>query len=232
MKVNERVVLVTGGNRGLGAAFVEELLNLGIKKVYVGTRKMFSSDDPRVKTIKLDITNEQDIERLAAQVPDINMLINNAGIYKKTKLTASDAKEIIQNVFETNVLGTLSVTQALAPVLEKNKNGIIANMLSVGSWMNVGPSLAYGISKAAELSLTNNTRATLNSVGIQVSAIHAGFIDTEMMKDFKGKKLTPNGVARKALEQIFSGKQEILIDEMSEKAKSISSKPIADFDNN
>lgn len=94
--------------------------------------------------------------------------------------------------------------------------------MDTGIWHIVCP-------KAAALSLTNDMRLTLNSEGVQVSAIHAGFIDTYMMANFRGKKLSPYSVAFDSLLAVDKGVQEVLIDDMSRNSKLHSVDEIPNF---
>lgn len=80
MKITGSVALVTGGNRGLGKAFVQALLDAGASKVYVGARQPIEVTDPRLQPVKLDITNPSDIAAAVETCQDITILLNNAGI--------------------------------------------------------------------------------------------------------------------------------------------------------
>lgn len=219
MKIKDSVVLVTGANRGLGLAFSQVLLEMGAKKVYAAARNPEAIKLEGVIPVKLDITNQEDVEKISNSLFDINMLINNAGVHKKTNLLDGDSIEVIKDVLNTNLFGTLTMSKFIAPIIIKNGGGAIVNILSAGCWLNGHGNLAYSMSKAAALSLTNDMRPSLNCKGIQVSAIHAGFIDTDMMVSFPGKKLSPYSVAYDSLLAINQGSQEVLIDEMSKNSK-------------
>lgn len=228
MNLENQVFLVTGANRGLGKAFVEVLVELGAKKIYAAARnpEMIEQTDV-VVPLALDITQP---ENIAEQVPDVTVLINNAGVHVGAKFLDESAVDSLRQTCEVNLFGTLAVSQALAPNIIKNGGGAIVNVLSAGSWLSGMNNLAYSVSKAAELSLTNAMRVELNPQNVQVLALHAGFIDTDMMAAFKGPKLSAFDVAKQTLEALAEGKQELLIDEMSQKAKSFASAPIKDFE--
>src|SRR5215469_3180357 len=93
MNIQGSIALVTGGNRGLGKAFVQALLDAGARQVYVGTRQPFKSTDPRLRPVKLDITNASDIAAAAQACQDITILINNAGIADGGPLLATASLE-------------------------------------------------------------------------------------------------------------------------------------------
>lgn len=222
-------VLVTGANRGLGSAFGSALVGLGAKKVYGAARDPGTVRIPGVTPVQLDVTDRRQIARLAEQLSEVTMVINNAGIHRHATLVDDDVVDIVDDVLRTNLLGTLAVSAAFAPAIIANGGGVIANMLSAGSWLAGPGNLAYAASKAAALSLTNNMRAELGPRGVQVTAIHAGFIDTDMMAGFHGPKLSRFDVADAALSAIAAGAQEVLIDDMSRKAKAASSQPVPKF---
>lgn len=219
MNIKDSVVLVTGANRGLGLAFTQVLLEMGAKKIYAAARNPDAIKTKGVIPVELDITNQINIENLSNTILDINMLINNSGIHQKTNLLDDNSIEVVRGVLEINLFGMLLMSKSFAPTLIKNGGGIIANVLSSGCWLSGHGNLAYSMSKAAALSLTNDMRLSLNPHGIQVTAIHAGFIDTDMMSNFSGKKLSPHSVAFDSLTAISQGLQEVLIDDMSKNAK-------------
>lgn len=219
MNMQEAVVLVTGANRGLGFAFTQVLLEMGVKKIYGAARNPETIQLKGVIPVKLDVTNLNDIENISNTLSDVNFLINNAGIHRKINLLDDNSISVTKEVFDTNLFGVLTISKYMIPILIKNGGGVIANVLSAGCWLSGHGNLAYSMSKAAALSLTNDMRVSFNSKGIQVTAIHAGFIDTDMMVNFSGEKLSPYSVAYDSLTAISQGEQEVLIDDMSKKSK-------------
>ncbi|THG32701.1 SDR family NAD(P)-dependent oxidoreductase [Glaciibacter flavus] len=222
-------VLVTGANRGLGSAFASALVERGAMKVYAAARDPEAIRTPGVTAVGLDVTDHTQLAGLAERLSDVTMVINNSGIHRRTSLFDDDAVDVVESVLRTNLLGTLAVSAAFTPVIIANGAGVIANMLSAGSWLAGPGNLAYAVSKAAALSLTNNMRAELGPKGVQVTAIHAGFIDTDMMAAFPGAKLSPRDVSNAALSAIAEGAQEVLVDEMSWRAKTASALPVPGF---
>jgi NAD(P)-dependent dehydrogenase (short-subunit alcohol dehydrogenase family) len=155
MKIRDSVVFVTGSNRGIGLAFVEELLAAGARKVYAAERNPEGITRDRVHGVRLDVTNPETIAAAASECTDVNLLINNAGIALWTGFLGRDSVEAARLEMETNYYGPLLLSRAFAPVLAKNGGGAIVNMLSILSWVAVPNAGTYGSSKAAAWALTN-----------------------------------------------------------------------------
>ena len=210
------VVLVTGGNRGIGKAIVDDLLTRGVKKVYATARKPEPSTDDRVVTVPLDVTDPGSIEALAAAAPDVTVLVNNAGITGARSLLESPEDEI-RGVFETNLFGPLNVTRAFVPVIERNGGGHILNMHSVLSWVSFGG--AYPASKSALWGVSNGLRLELLDRGIGVTGLHVGYVDTDMTSAVTDPKSQPEDIAKLAVDGIASGAHEVIADELSRQVK-------------
>ncbi|MFF1844203.1 SDR family oxidoreductase [Streptomyces sp. NPDC058232] len=220
------VVLVTGGNRGIGKAIVDELLTRGVKKVYATARNPQSSTDARVVPLALEVTDLASIEALVAAAPDVTVLINNAG--GSAPDTYLDVPiEDIRNVFETNFFGPLNVTRAFVPVIERNGGGHILNAHSALSW--IARHGAYSATKAAFWLQTNAIRLELLDRGIGVTGLHMGYVDTDMTAGVTEPKSKPADIAKEALDGIEKGAFEVLADETSRQAKAALSGDITNF---
>ncbi|WP_326624519.1 MULTISPECIES: SDR family oxidoreductase [unclassified Streptomyces] len=220
------VVLVTGGNRGIGKAIVDELLARGAKKVYATARNPQPSTDNRVVPLALEVTDPASIEALVAAAPDVTVLINNAG--GSSPDTYLDAPiEDIRNVFETNFFGPLNVTRAFVPVIERNGGGHILNAHSALSWVALHG--AYSATKAAFWLQTNAIRLELLDRGIGVTGLHMGYVDTDMTAAVTQPKSKPADIAKEALDGIEKGAFEVLADETSRQAKAALSGDITDL---
>ncbi|GAA2894689.1 SDR family oxidoreductase [Streptomyces mexicanus] len=219
MTVNGSVALVTGGNRGLGDRFVRALLEAGASKVYAAAR------DPRKVTaegaipIALDITDPAAVRSAAEQAPDVTLLINNAGTSSGASVLDGDL-DAFRTDFETHVLGTLAVSRAFAPVLARNGGGAILNVLSVLSWLALPDAAGYCAAKSAAWSVTNALRVQLAGQGTQVSALHVGYMDTDLVAALDVPKSDPADIARIALEGVDKGLHEIVADDISRQVRS------------
>ncbi|MFI5912495.1 SDR family oxidoreductase [Dactylosporangium sp. NPDC051541] len=210
------VVLVTGGNRGLGKAFVEEALARGARKVYAAARDPRTVTTPGAIPIALNVTDPASVLRAAAEAPDVTLLINNAGISARASVLNADL-DLIRDEFETNFYGPILVTRAFAPVLKANGGGRLLNVHSVLSWISQGTS--YSASKAALWQATNAFRLELAAQGTSVTGLHVGYIDTDMTAGVDGPKVEARDVARQALDGVQAGAFEVLADDISRTVK-------------
>ena len=218
MNIKGSVALVTGANRGLGRAFVQALLAAGAKKVYAAARDPRSIDLPGVVPLKLDVTNAAGVAAAAKLAADVDLVINNAGIFRGAPIVGSETADVRAEM-DTNFFGTLAVSRAFAPILKANGGGALVNVLSVLSWISLPGTALYSASKAAAWSLTNALRQDLRAQGTQVVALHVGYMDTDMAKHAQGPKSNPLDVANMVLEAVESGRDEVLADAISRQVK-------------
>jgi NAD(P)-dependent dehydrogenase (short-subunit alcohol dehydrogenase family) len=218
------IALVTGANRGLGRRFAAEFVERGAK-VYAAARRPETIDLPGVTPVQLDITDPESVRRAADFAGDVNVLVNNAGISTRASLLTGSLDDVRLEM-ETHYFGTLNVTRAFAPIIERNGGGAILNVLSVLSWMHLPVSGAYSAAKAASWAMTDALREELRPRGIHVAALHVGFMDTDMA-DFvpADQKSDPGVVAKIALDGLFAGEPEILADQVSRTVKARLSQP-------
>jgi NAD(P)-dependent dehydrogenase (short-subunit alcohol dehydrogenase family) len=204
-------VLITGANRGLGQALVEESLRRGAERVYAGARQQFSHPDARVTPLSLDVTDPAQIRAAVDGVESLDILINNAGVSVPDDLSDRSAFE---RHLAVNLYGTLDVTRAFVPSLTRS-HGAVVNIVSLGAVAAVPVLPAYSVSKAASLSLTQSLRALLTGRGVSVYAVMPGPIDTDMVRALDIPKTAPQDVARATLDGVERGEEDIFPDPMS-----------------
>lgn len=219
MNLSNAVVLITGANRGLGRAFAEAALAAGAAKVYAAARDPASIDLPGVVPLRLDVTDPAQVAAAAAECRDVTVLINNAGILRGGSLLAPDALSAARAELETNFFGPWLLARAFAPVLAAHGGGAVLNVLSALSWATLPGSATYSASKAAAWALSNGLRQELRAQGTQVTSLHVGYMDTDMVRGVAGPKASPADVARQALQGLAAGDFEVLADEISRQVK-------------
>ncbi|MGI9402216.1 MAG: SDR family oxidoreductase, partial [Rhizobiaceae bacterium] len=217
-KIEGSVVFVTGANRGIGRAFVEELLAAGASKVYAGARNKDSLADlaeygaGKVIPVELDVTKTKTIEAAAEQANDVTILINNAGIAGYQGLISATDRESARGEMETNFFGTLNMVRSFASALAANGGGAIANISSIAGYVNFPALGSYSASKAAVHSLTQGIRSELSKQGTLVVGVYPGPVDTDLAANVPMDKTSPNEVAKSVLNAIEDGEEDVFPD--------------------
>jgi NAD(P)-dependent dehydrogenase (short-subunit alcohol dehydrogenase family) len=196
-KGKKKIVLVTGGNRGLGYETCRQLAQLGLT-VLLGARDLSKGKSAAYQLNKkegldvifyrLDVSNQKSICNIAKEVDQhfgrLDVLVNNAAILYDTWQRAVDADlRVVNDALSTNLFGPWSLSQAFIPMMKANKYGRIVNVSSLGGslyYMTYGGTPAYSISKAALNVLTRKLAAELVNTGILVNSVDPGWVATEM----------------------------------------------------
>ena len=211
MNIENKTILITGANRGIGRALLEEALRRGAKRVYAGTRGEFRHADSRVVPLQLDVTSPAQIEAAAEQIDRLDVIINNAGIAIFDDLSSL---EIIDRHMDVNFLGMYRVTMAFLPLLKQSK-GAIVNNLSLVALAPLPIIPAYSISKAAALNLTQSLRALLAHEGVSVHAVVLGPVDTDMNRGFDIPKASTESTAMNIFDGLERNEDDIFPDPAS-----------------
>jgi NAD(P)-dependent dehydrogenase (short-subunit alcohol dehydrogenase family) len=209
--IADKTVLVTGANRGLGRALVDDALSRGAKRVYAASRQPTIALDARIRPMTLDVTDLAQIQRAVESVESLDILINNAGVSVPDDLRDRAAFE---RHLAVNLYGTLDVTRAFLTLLTRSR-GAVVNVVSLGAIAAVPVLPAYSASKAATLSLTQSLRALLAGRGVSVHAVLPGPIDTDMVRTLDIPKTPAADVARATLDGVQRGEEEIFPDPLS-----------------
>jgi len=213
MQISGSTALVTGANRGLGRHLAAQLRDRGAT-VYAAARNPAAVDLPGVTPVALDLTDPASVAAAADAVRGVSILINNAGSSTGSSLLTGDL-DWIRLEMDTHFFGTLAVTRAFAPQLARHERSAVLNILSVLAWVSFPTTGAYCAAKSAEWSLTNALRQELAGQGTRVSALHVGYMDTDMAAGVDAPKSSPDDVAAQALAAVEAGAFEVLADEIS-----------------
>ena len=184
--IKNKTILVTGANRGIGKAIVESFIEHGATKVYAAVRKLNSVSSlveqygDRIVPIQIDLGDPQSIVAAAQTAKDVQIVINNAGVFQGGTLLAEDAIAALEFQMKINVYGLIYMAQAFAPVLKANGGGVFAQINSVASLKGFPDSATYCASKAAAYSITQVLRELLSEQDTLVLSVHPGPITTDM----------------------------------------------------
>ncbi|QXJ22506.1 SDR family NAD(P)-dependent oxidoreductase [Actinomadura graeca] len=180
------ISLVTGGNRGIGLEVCRQLAARG-HEVLLGARSpekaARAAADAGATPVRLDVTSPGDIERVAAEVEHLDVLVNNAAITYDTWQRAVTADlGVVREAAETNLYGPWLLTQSLLPALRRSRHPRIVNVSSEAASLASlgGGTPAYTSSKVALNALTRMLAAELRADGVLVNAVCPGWVATDM----------------------------------------------------
>ena len=189
MSYQSNTVLITGASRGLGANFSKVLAAEGFKVIGVGRNKKnlksiisnLPNQNLKHEFLEIDITNEQEVSEKLSSL-DIYGLVNNAGI-ANTKLLHEETYSNLSKIFNTNLLGSMNVSNAIIPNMIKNKSGKIINIASTLGYRPLSYVGAYSATKAALIQVTKSQSIELARYNICVNALAPGYILTDINKE-------------------------------------------------
>jgi short-subunit dehydrogenase len=218
MKMENKTVLITGANGGLGRAFVQGVLEQKPKKLYCAARDIKTLEEikklsPAIEAIALDITDKDSISRAVAAIDSLDILINNAGVNTNSRLFDSSFLDI-----EVNLKGTVNVTEAFFDKL-KVSQGKVVNVTSVLALVNLPLMANYAISKSALHSFSQALRAEFTLFGGEVYEVLPGPIETRMTEGFPMPKAKPEEIVKRVVEAMKNKEFEIYPDGFSQMVK-------------
>lgn len=217
----DRVIFISGANRGIGRAITIELLKKGAKKVYAGVRDLKSMNDlkseygNRLVPIYLDLRDDKSIIKATKPCKDIDILINNAGVYEAGGFCSDETLDSMAANFEVNVWGLVKLTVSLVDRLKQRESAAIVNVSSILGLASMPVGGVYSASKAAVHSITQGLRGELLTNNILVMGVYPGPIDTAMTKDLDMEKDSPVNVAIEIVNGLIEGKEYVFPDAMS-----------------
>jgi NAD(P)-dependent dehydrogenase (short-subunit alcohol dehydrogenase family) len=214
-RIEGAVALVTGANRGIGRALTEALLARGVRKVYATARDpeaVRDLRDERLVSLRLDVTDADQIRAAGEAASDVELVFNNAGVALARGIADSAALDQARREMEVNYFGPLQLLQRLAPTLARNGGGAVVNIGSIAGLTNFPFIATYSASKAALHSLTQAARFLLGAQGTSVFGVYPGPVDTDMSRDAPLAKTSPRDVAFAILDGIEAGRADIFPD--------------------
>ncbi|PYQ10732.1 MAG: short-chain dehydrogenase [Acidobacteria bacterium] len=214
-RIEGAVALVTGANRGIGRALTEALLTRGARKVYATARNpeaLRDLRDDRLVSLRLDVTDVDQIRAVGEAAQDVEVVFNNAGVALPGGIADSTVLDRARREMEVNYFGPLQLLQRLALTLARNGGGAVVNIGSAAGLTNFPFIPTYSASKAALHSLTQAARILLGAQGTSVFGVYAGPVDTDMTRGFELPKTSPRDVALAILDGIEAGQEDIFPD--------------------
>lgn len=200
LKLNGATILITGGGTGIGRGLAESLHALGNQVIVAGRRpgplEETTAANPGMQSLTFDVQDPEDIQAAADAVikkfPELNVLINNAGIMRTESLTAdpvdlTDAEAIIA----TNLLGPIRLTAALLPHLKTQPNAAILNVSSGLAFVPLTLTPTYCATKAALHSWTQSLRFQLRSAKVEVIEIIPPYVATDLLNGKNDPRAIP-----------------------------------------
>ncbi len=184
--IRDKIILITGANRGIGRALAETFIERGAAKVYAAVRNPDSTAPltkvygDKIVAVRVDLEDPASITAATLQAADVQIVVNNAGVLKCASPLDDHAIETLQYEMNVNVYGLIRMAQAFAPVLAANGGGAFVQLNSVASMKSFADFSTYCASKAAAYSITQALREVLGSQGTTVLSVHPGPIATDM----------------------------------------------------
>src|SRR6478672_7633359 len=199
MNLTGNTIFITGGGSGIGRALAEALHARGNKVIISGRRRAnldeVTAANPGIEAVELDVTDPKSIDAVAARLiadhPDLNVLINNAGIMLPDRAAGRIDDKLLVDTVTTNLVGPIRLTSALVDHLKGRKNAVIAYTSSVLGFVPMAPTAVYSATKAALHSFALSQRFLLKDTGIRVLEIAPPWVRTDLMNSREAEQAMP-----------------------------------------
>ena len=220
MTLTGNTIFITGGGSGIGRALAEALHKRGNKVIISGRRKghleAVVKANPGIKAIELDIADPDNIKAVAQKLirehPDLNVLINNAGIMEPDQAAGIIDEKLLTSTVTTNLLGPIRLTSALVNQL-KSRRGVILYNTSVLGFVPLAVTAVYSATKAALHSYALSQRFLLRDSGVRVLEMVPPWVRTELMNSQEAEQAMPlDQFISEILEALGTDAEEILVE--------------------
>ncbi|MHB0879710.1 SDR family oxidoreductase [Paenibacillus sp. SEL1] len=179
MKLTGNTIFITGGGSGIGRALAEALHNLGNKVIIAGRRKERLEEtikaNPGMSAVELNVQDPASIEATAKQLieeyPDVNVLINNAGIIQSDDAAGMIDEDVLISTVTTNLLGPIRLTSAFIEHLKSKEEAVVINTTSILGFVPLATTAVYSATKAALHTYTLSQRYMLKDTSVKVIEI-------------------------------------------------------------
>ena len=221
MKSTGNTIFITGGTSGIGRALAEALHQRGNKVIVAGRRRAHLDEivaaNPGIDAIELDVADQASVEHVAAKLiadyPDLNVLINNAGIMQVDHADQRLDDALMTATVETNLVGPMRLTSALIDHLKTKPDAVIAYTTSVLAFVPLAVTAVYSATKAALHSYILSQRFLLRESRVRVLEIAPPWVRTDLMNSREAEQAMPlDQFIDETLAVLDSGADEVLVD--------------------
>jgi uncharacterized oxidoreductase len=221
MKLSGNTIFMTGGGSGIGRGLAEALHKLGNQVIVAGRRRSrldaVIAANPGIEAVELDITDPASINQVAAKLiveyPDLNVLINNAGIMLPDTSAGKIDDALMVATITTNLMGPIRMTSALIEHLKGKRDGVVAYTSSVLGFVPLAATAVYSATKAAVHSYVLSQRFLLRDTTVRVLEIAPPWVRTELMNSQGAKQAMPlERFIEETIAVLGTDADEILID--------------------